>query len=180
MSADCVPRGQVQHTPSSLPGLVTCTVGGGEGRNKLRRATVQLPNTATFGELLASAREQRHGALEFEGPVYGGDGELETTLVDAWVRDGCKVDGTRHIGLAVIVSFPLGSQLPLCLTMAPGDTINEVKQVWWLQFTAFWFWRAPNISTTFLSTVACIEAMRCDGETRLGLCVLYTRCVYII
>lgn len=124
-----LPRGQVQHTPSLLPGLVTCTVGGGEGRNKLRRATVQLPNTATFRELLTSAREQRYGAHEFEGPVYGGDGELETILVDAWVRNGCKIDGTRHIGIAVVVSLPVGSQLPLNLTMGPGDTINDVKQV---------------------------------------------------
>lgn len=127
----------MQHTPSLLPGLVTCTVGGGAGRNKLRHATVQLPKTATVGELLTSARQQRYGALEFEGPVYGGDGELETTLVDAWVRNGCKIDGTRHIGLAVVVYFPLESQLPLCLVMGPGDTINEVKQVWRLQHTVF-------------------------------------------
>lgn len=119
---------QVKHTPFPQQ-LVTCTVEGGKGRNELRRATVRLPITATFGELLTSARKQRYGALEFEGPVYGGNGELETTLGDAWVVNGCKIDGTRHIGLAVVVSFPLGSQRPLSLIMGPGDTINEVKQV---------------------------------------------------
>lgn len=109
--------------------LVTCTVEGGEGRNKLRRATVQLPNTATVGELLELARKQRYGALAFEGPVYGCCGELHTALRDTWVRNGCKIDGTLHMGLAVVVSFPTGSQKPLSLIMGPGDAINEVKQV---------------------------------------------------
>lgn len=109
--------------------LVTCTVEGGEGCTKLRRATVQLPNTATFGELLELAREKRYGALEFEGPVYGCRGELDTTLRDAWVRNGCKIDGTLHIGLAVVISFPSGDQKPLYFVAGPGDTINEVKQV---------------------------------------------------
>ena len=109
--------------------LVKCTVEGGEGRNKLRRATVQLPNTGTFGELLELARKRRYGALEFEGPVYGCSGELETTLRDTWVRNGCKIDGTLHIGLAVVVSFPSGGQKTLSLIMGPGDTVNEVKQV---------------------------------------------------
>ncbi|CBJ30824.1 hypothetical protein Esi_0216_0050 [Ectocarpus siliculosus] len=89
---------------------------------------VRLPNTATFGELLARAREKRHGALELEGPVYGRDGELDTTLRDGWVRNSCKVDGTLHIGLAVVVSFPRGSQRSLSLTMGPGATIGDVKQ----------------------------------------------------
>lgn len=109
--------------------LVTCTVEGGEGQNKLRRATVQLSNTATFGELLELARKKRYGALEFESPVYGCCGELDTLLRDTWVRSGCKIDGTLHIGLAVVVSFPTSSQKPLSLTMGPGDTISEVKQV---------------------------------------------------
>lgn len=112
-----------------LQQLVTCTIEGGEGRNKLRRAVVQLPNTATFGELLELAREKRYGAVEFEGPVYGCRGELDTTLRDGWVRNGCKIDGTLHIGLAVVVSFPAGSQKPVSLIMGPGDTVNEVKQV---------------------------------------------------
>lgn len=119
---------QVKHTPVPHQ-LVTCTVEGGKGRNVLRRAMVRLPNTATFGELLACAREKRHGALELEGPVYGRDGELDTTLRDGWVRNSCKVDGTLHIGLAVVVSFPRGSQRPLFLTMGPGATIGDVKQV---------------------------------------------------
>lgn len=119
---------QVKHTPRPQQ-LVTCTVEGGEGRNKLRRATVQLPNTATFGELLELARKKRYGALEFEGPVYGCSGELETTLRDTWARNGCKIDGTLHIGLAVVVSFPTGGQKPLSLIMGPGDTVNKVKQV---------------------------------------------------
>ena len=116
---------QVRHTP--LPNkLVTCTVEGGD---KLRCARVQLPNTATFGEFLVRARNQRHGGLEFEGPLYGKVGELDTTLRDAWARDGCKVDGTLHIGLAVVVSFSGPSQKPLPLVMGPADTIGDVKQV---------------------------------------------------
>ncbi|CAM9118604.1 unnamed protein product [Ectocarpus fasciculatus] len=118
---------KVKHTPVPQQ-LVTCTVEGGKGRNVLRRATVRLPNTATFGELLTCAREKRHGALELEGPVYGRDGELETTLRDGWVRNSCKVDGTLHIGLAVVVSSPRGSQRPLSLTMGPGATIGDVKR----------------------------------------------------
>ncbi len=119
---------QVKHTPPSHQ-MVTCTVDGGEGRDKLRPATVQLPNSATFGELLEQGRQKRYGALEFEGPVYGQNGELDITLRDAWVRNGCKIDGTRHIGLAVVVSFPLTSRKPLPLVMGPGDTINDVKRV---------------------------------------------------
>lgn len=116
---------QVIHTP--LPDkLVTCTVEAGD---ELRRTTVQLPNTATFGELLVRARNQRHGGLAFEGPLYGKAGELDTTLKDAWARDGCKVDGTLHIGLAVVVSFPGPSQKSLPLVMGPSDTIGDVKQV---------------------------------------------------
>lgn len=118
----------MKHTPVPQQ-LVTCTVEGGKGRNVLRRATVRLPNTATFGELLACAREKRHGDLELEGPVYGRDGELGITLRDGWVRNSCKVDGTMHIGLGVVVSFPRGSQRPLSLTMGPGATIGDVKQV---------------------------------------------------
>lgn len=122
------PVEKVKHTP--LPQqLVTCTVGGGEGRKCLRRATVRLPNTATFRELLESARKQRYAALDFEGPVYGRDGELETTLRDAWVRNDCKVDGTLHIGLAVAVSFILESRATLSFIMGPADTIGGVKQV---------------------------------------------------
>lgn len=109
--------------------LVTCTVQGGEGCSKLRPATVQLPNTATFGELLELAREKRYGGLEFEGPVHGAPGELDTTLRDAWVRNGCKIDGTLHIGLAVVVSFPAGSQKSLSLVMGPRDAVDEVKRV---------------------------------------------------
>lgn len=119
---------QVRHTASPAR-LVTCTVQGGEGRLKLRSATVQLPNTATFGELLVQARNQRHGGLDLEGPVYGHPGELETTLRDAWVRNGCTVDGTLHIGRTVTVSFPgLGPQ-PLSLVVGPDDTVGDAKQV---------------------------------------------------
>lgn len=119
---------QVKHTPPPHQ-LVTCTVEGGEGRNKLRPATVQLPNTATFRELLEQGRNKRYAALEFEGPVYGRSGELDMTLRDAWVRNGCKIDGALHIGLAVVVAFPLESQEPLPLIMGPGDTINDVTRV---------------------------------------------------
>lgn len=122
---------------------MTCTVEGGEGRNKLRSATVQLPNTATLGELLEQGRQKRYGALEFEGPVYGRNGELDTTLRDAWVRNGCKIDGTLHIGLAVVVSFPLESQKPLPLVMGPGDTIDDVKRVS-PQPTVFSVYRTPD------------------------------------
>ncbi|CAM9928007.1 unnamed protein product, partial [Ectocarpus sp. 13 AM-2016] len=118
---------KVKHTPVPHQ-LVTCTVEGGKGRNVLRQAMVRLPNTATFGELLACAREKRHGVLELEGPVYGRDGELDTTLRDGWVRNSCKVDGTLHVGLAVVVSFPRGSQRSLSLTMGPGATIGDVNQ----------------------------------------------------
>eukprot|EP00903_Cladosiphon_okamuranus_P016579 g15293.t1 len=118
---------KVQHTPIPQQ-LVACTVQGGEGRGKLRPATVQLPNTATFGELLELAREKRYGGLEFEGPVHGALGELDTSLRDAWVRNGCKIDGTLHIGLAVVVSFPAGSQKSLSLVMGPRDTVNDVKR----------------------------------------------------
>ncbi|CAM9620177.1 unnamed protein product, partial [Hapterophycus canaliculatus] len=114
---------KVKHIPFPQQ-LVTCTVEGGEGRKSLRRATVRLPNTATFGELLESARKQRYGALDFEGPVYGRDGELDTTLREAWVRNDCKVDGTLHIGLAVVVSFKPDSRAPLSFIMGPGDTIG--------------------------------------------------------
>lgn len=116
---------QVRHTP--LPHkLVTCTVEAGD---ELRCTMVQLPNTATFGELLMRARNQRHRGLQSEGPLYGKVGELDTTLRDAWARNGCKVDGTLHIGLSVVVSFPGPSQKSLSLVMGPSDTVGDVKQV---------------------------------------------------
>lgn len=115
----------MRHTPFPHE-LVTCTVEAGD---ELRRTTVQLPNTATFDELLVRARNQRHGSLEFEGPLYGKVGELDTTLKDAWARNGCKVDGTLHIGLAVVVSFPGPSQKRLPLVMGPSDSVGDVKKV---------------------------------------------------
>lgn len=88
-----------------------------------------LSNIATFGELLIRARSQRYGAIQREGPVYGHPGELETTLRDAWVRDGCEVDGTLHIGLAVVVSVSEWFGRPLSLVMRPIDIISDVKRV---------------------------------------------------
>lgn len=119
---------QVRHTPPPHR-LVTCTVEGAEGRGAFRSTTVQLPNTAKFGELLMKARNQRRGTLEFEGPVYGHPGDLDTTLTDAWVRNGCKVDGTLHVGRAVVVSFSGETKKPLSLVMGPSDTVGDVKQV---------------------------------------------------
>ena len=76
------------------------------------------------------ARNQRYGGLELEGPIYGKLGELDTALKDAWVRDGCNVDGTLHIGLTVVVYFPgLSQKKPVHLVMGPSDTVGDVKQV---------------------------------------------------
>lgn len=119
---------QVRHTAPPNR-LVTCIVGGGEGRDALRRTTVLLSNMATFGELLIRARSQRYGAIQREGPVYGQPGELETTLRDAWVRDGCEVDGTLHIGLVVVVSVCGWFGTPLSFVMRPSDNISDVKRV---------------------------------------------------
>lgn len=124
----------MRHTPP-VSRRVTCIVGEDEDPDTIctstvRRATVQLPNTATFGELLERARSQRLERLGAEDPIYGCEGELDVSLREAWVRDGCRVNHRFHVGRAVVVHLLTGGRdASLSCVMGPGDTIGDVKKV---------------------------------------------------
>lgn len=91
---------------------------------------MQLPNTATFSELLEQARIQRDSRLGEEGPVYGHSEELNISLRDAWVRNGCTVDDRLHVGRAVVVHYyPREDGDDISVVMGPNDTIGDVKKV---------------------------------------------------
>lgn len=129
---------QVRHTPP-LDQLVTCIVGVEEDSEAIRsttaarRTTIQLPNTAAFGELLELARSQREESLGMDNPVYGRAGELDISLRDAWVREGCRIDYRFHVGRAVLIKCDNGGSErdsdTLSFVMGVDDTIGDVKKV---------------------------------------------------